>query len=68
VFASTPPDFGSPGTPAFVSGVVSFIWTLYAVVRGAEQDDILWAAFVGGFVGLGAGFALYAFSLLTGLY
>jgi Flp pilus assembly protein protease CpaA len=68
VLASTLPDFGSPGTPAFVSTAISFLWTLYALRRGVEQDEIFWEAFVGGFIGLGIGFLLYAFGLITGLY
>lgn len=68
MLASTLPDFGSPGTPTLVSAAISFLWTLYALMRGVEQDEVLWAAFMGGFVGLGIGFVLYAFGLTTGLY
>lgn len=68
MLASTLPDFGSPGTPALVSTAISFLWTVYAFWRGVERDEILWAAFVGGFIGLGIGFLLYAIGLITGLY
>lgn len=68
MLASTLPDFGSPGTPALISTAVSFLWTIYAFRRGVGQDEILWAAFLGGFIGLGIGFLLYAFGLITGLY
>jgi Flp pilus assembly protein protease CpaA len=68
VFASTLPDIGSPGTPALISTAISFLWTLHAFWRGVGQDEILWAAFVGGFIGLGVGFLLYAIGLITGLY
>jgi hypothetical protein len=68
VLASTLPNFGSPGTPTLVSAAVSFAWTACALWRGVERDEILWAAFVGAFVGEGIGFALYAIGLVTGLY
>jgi hypothetical protein len=68
VLASTLPDFGSPGTPALVSTAVGFVWIAHAFWRGAARDEVLWAAFVGAFVGEGIGLALYAIGLVTGLY
>lgn len=61
------PDIGSPGTSAFISVVTGFVWTAYAFGRRQGREDILWAAFVGTFVGVGIGLCLYAISLVIEL-
>jgi len=68
VLASTPPDFGSPSSPAFVSLAVCFVLTFAAFWRREGREEIRWAAFVGAFIGAGIGLLTYAFGLVTGLY
>jgi hypothetical protein len=66
--ASTLPDFGSPDTTAFVSLVVGCFTTAYSVLRRDSRVDVMWAGFVGTFLGAGIGLLVYAIGLFTGLY
>lgn len=68
VLASTLPDFGSPGTTAFVSLVVGCFTTAYSIVRRDNRMDVMWAGFVGTFFGASLGLLIYAMGLFTGLY
>ena len=68
MFASAFPDPGSLELPPTVAMLFSFLVTAYALGRGAPRDDVQWKAFIGGFIGVGAGFLVWGIGLITGLY
>jgi amino acid permease len=68
VLSSALPDFGSPNSPGLVSLVVCFVFTVAAIWRGVDREEIKWAAFVGAFIGAGIGLFAYLTGLVTGLY
>lgn len=68
VFAATLPDFGSPNSPGLVSFAVCFAFTVAAIWRGVDREEVRWAAFMGAFIGAGIGLFVYVIGLVTGLY
>jgi len=68
VFAATPPDLGAPDFAMFCSAALTFAFAVlgYSTRKSARVTERM--AFSGAIAGLGVGFAVYLFGLVTGLY
>jgi hypothetical protein len=46
----------------------SFLWAVYALWRPEPKEDVQWKAFLGSLLGIGFGFLVWGFGLISGLY
>jgi hypothetical protein len=68
VFAATPPDLGSLEFVTFCSAALTFAFAVVGYCTRGSTRTAERMAFGGAISGLGIGFAVYFFGLVTGLY